>query len=216
MQVDGLTREAVQKVLKARSETGLFASFSDFLRRAGVNRCDAERLVRAGCFDALEGKERRPALLWEVLHYQQQSSALLFEMKTELPKPPPYDETAVLRQEAESLGHLVSRHPLALYRSQCLRHKPIRASRMLEYAGKWVTMVGWWITTKTVDDKYGRPMEFISFEDTTAIFDTTFFPEVYARFCRKLSQRRPYVLKGAVEVEFGVATLRVKWVEFIQ
>ncbi|MBJ6725211.1 DNA polymerase III subunit alpha [Geomesophilobacter sediminis] len=215
MQVDGLTRDGAGKLLQEREERGRFASFGEFLRRARVTRSDAERLVRAGCFDGVEGKERRPALLWELLHFQQQATALLFEQKTELPEPPPYDEATVLRQEVESLGFLVSRHPLTLYREECLQRKPIRASRMLEHAGKWVTMVGWWITTKTVEDKHGRPMEFVSFEDTTAIFDTTFFPEVYARFCRKLSQKRPYVMKGAVEVEFGVPTLRVKWLDFL-
>lgn len=215
MQIDGLTQDAAQKVLKCCTEGGHYRSFADFLRRTELNRSDVERLIRGGCFDTLDGRERRPALLWELLHFQHQSSALLFEQKTELPAPPPYDEATVLRQETESLGFLVSRHPITLYRTACLRHKPIRAARMFEYAGKWVTMVGWWITTKTVDDKFGRPMEFVSFEDTTAIFDTTFFPEVYARFCRKLSQRRPYVIKGAVEVEFGVPTLRVKWIDFL-
>jgi error-prone DNA polymerase len=58
-------------------------------------------------------------------------------------------------------------------------------------------------------------MEFVSFEDTTAIFDATFFPAAYGRFCRKLSRLRPYVLKGRVEEDFGVATLRVEWVGFL-
>jgi error-prone DNA polymerase len=42
-------------------------------------------------------------------------------------------------------------------------------------------------------------------------FDSLEGADVYARFCRKLSQRCPYLLKGIVDVEeeFGVATLRV-------
>ncbi|MBU5614168.1 DNA polymerase III subunit alpha [Geomonas azotofigens] len=215
MQIDGLTREGAQRLLKERREHGAFTSFRDFLRRANVQRADAERLVKAGCFDVLEGEQRRPALLWELLHFQQQATALLFEQNTELPTPPPYDAETVLRQEVEALGFLASRHPLALYKAQWQRHRPIKASELITHSGQWVTMVGWWITTKTVEDKHGRPMEFVSFEDVTAIFDATFFPDVYARFCRKLSQRRPYLLKGVVEEEFGVATLRVKWVGFL-
>jgi error-prone DNA polymerase len=215
MQLDGLTREGAQKLLKERGERGRFSSFADFLGRVNATRSDLERLVKAGCFDALHGKEKRPALLWELLHFQQQATALLFEMQTELPKAPPYDAKTVLQQEVESLGFLVSQHPLTLYKEQWLRHRPIKGSELRRNCGKWVTMVGWWITTKTVEDKHGRPMEFISFEDVTAIFDATFFPDVYARFCRKLSQRRPYLLKGVVEEEFGVATLRVKWVGFL-
>jgi len=215
MQLDGLTRETAGRLLAERRERGAFTSFQDFLRRVNAARADCERLVKGGCFDSLEGVEKRPSLLWELLHFQQQSTGLLFEQKTELPHPPPYDAKTVLRQEVESLGFLVSRHPLTLYKEQWQRHRPIKASELGQHAGKWVTMVGWWISTKTVEDKNGRPMEFISFEDVTSIFDATFFPDVYARFCRKLSQRRPYLLKGMVEEEFGVATLRVKWVGFL-
>jgi error-prone DNA polymerase len=215
MQIDGLTRDAVDRLLKDRTQRGKFASFRQFLNRVNIHRADAERLVKGGCFDSLDGEQKRPALLWELLNFQQQSTGLLFEQKTELPQAAAYDAKVVLRQEVESLGFLVSRHPLTLYKGQWLRHKPIKASELSNYVGKWVTMVGWWITTKTVEDKHGRPMEFISFEDVSAIFDATFFPDVYARFCRKLSQRRPYLLKGIVEQEFGVATLRVKWVGFL-
>lgn len=58
-------------------------------------------------------------------------------------------------------------------------------------------------------------MEFVSFEDTTAIYDTTFFPSSYTRFCRQLVRDRPYLLKGKIEAEFGVATLTVEWVGFL-
>jgi DNA polymerase III alpha subunit len=85
---------------------------------------------------------------------------------------------------------------------------------MLEWRNRYITMIGWWVTAKTVQDKDGRPMEFVSFEDTTGIFDATFFPQAYARFCQKLTHARPYVLKGKVEEEFGVATLTVEWVGF--
>ena len=215
MQIDGLTRDGAERLLRERVERGEFSSFLNFLSRVNAARSDTERLVKAGCFDSLEGKGKRPTLLWELLNFQQQSTGLLFEQSTELPVAPAYDAKMVLRQEVESLGFLISQHPLTLYQEAWLRHKPIKGSELIKFSGKWVTMVGWWITTKMVEDKQGRPMEFVSFEDVTAIFDATFFPDVYARFCRKLSQRRPYLIKGVVEEEFGVATLRVKWVGFL-
>jgi error-prone DNA polymerase len=215
MQIEGLTRDGAEKLLRERRERGNFTSFQNFLRRVALPRADTERLVKAGCFDSLAGRERRPALLWELLNFQQQSGSLLFEQHTELPAAPAHDAALVLRHEVESLGFLVSRHPLTLHKAAWQRHKPIRAADLINYAGQWVTMVGWWITTKVVEDKHGRPMEFVSFEDVSAIFDATFFPDVYARFCRKLSQRRPYLIKGIAEEEFGVATLRVKWIGFL-
>jgi error-prone DNA polymerase len=58
-------------------------------------------------------------------------------------------------------------------------------------------------------------MEFISFEDTTAIYETVFFPEVYRKFCRMLSNARPYLLRGLVEEDFGAISLTVKHIEFL-
>jgi error-prone DNA polymerase len=72
-------------------------------------------------------------------------------------------------------------------------------------------MAGWWVTAKAVSTKHGQPMEFVTFEDTTATFETTFFPRAYDRYCRKLTRHRPYLLRGKVEEEFGVATLNVQW-----
>ena len=86
---------------------------------------------------------------------------------------------------------------------------------MNDWEGRYVTMIGWWVTGKTVRDKGGRPMEFVSFEDTTAIFDATFFPKAYERFCKKLTRHRPFLLKGKVEEEFGVAALNIEWVDFL-
>ncbi len=218
MQVQGLTTRGVEALLEARGG-GRFGSFRDFLRRVAIDPADVRRLVKAGCFDALEGMERRPALLWELLahHYgEPQQSGLLFpEAPATLPVPPPYDEEEVLRQELEALGMLVSRHPLTLHRRALSRLKPVPAADLLQWTGRHVSVAGWWVTAKTVQDKDGRPMEFVSFEDTTAIFDATFFPAAYARFCRKLSRHRPYLLKGKVEEDYGVATLTVEWVGFL-
>ncbi len=218
MQVQGLTRRAVEALIEARGG-GRFGSFRDFLRRVLIDSADVRRLVKAGCFDTLEGMARRPALLWELLahhHHEPQQSGLLFpEAPATLPSPPPYDEEEVLRQEIETLGMLVSRHPLSLHRLALSRLKPVPAADLLQWTGRYVTVAGWWVTAKTVQDKDGRPMEFVSFEDTTAIFDATFFPAAYARFCRKLTRHRPYLLKGKVEEEYGVATLTVEWVGFL-
>jgi len=78
-----------------------------------------------------------------------------------------------------------------------------------------VTTVGWWVTGKLITTKDDEPMEFISFEDTSALYETTFFPQAYARFCHILNRSRPYVLTGVVEEEFGVVTLTVDSVRLL-
>ena len=74
-------------------------------------------------------------------------------------------------------------------------------------------MPGWLITRKEVLTMAGEPMEFVSFEDTTAIYETVFFPEVFRRFCRFLDMDRPYLLFGNVECDLGAVNLTVDKVE---
>ncbi len=221
MQIRELSRQGLVRLLRER-ERAPFASFGDFLRRVDPEAADARQLVKAGCFDTLEGKKCRPRLLWELLAHTRRfatgESGQLFAAEREdalLPKPPPYDEATVLRQELATLGFLVSCHPLALWRRRIAALGAVPAERLGAWTGRYITLVGWWVTGKTVPTRLGEPMEFVSFEDTSAIFEATFFPRAYARFCRMLSRRRPYVLKGKVESEFGVPTLTVEWVGFL-
>jgi DNA polymerase-3 subunit alpha/error-prone DNA polymerase len=56
-------------------------------------------------------------------------------------------------------------------------------------------------------------MEFLTFEDETGVAETTFFPEVYRRFCHMIDRKQPYLLTGKVEKDWGATTLTVEKVE---
>ncbi len=219
MQIHGLTAAGNRALLAERERGGPYRDFGDFLRRVALDAEDVRRLVKAGCYDALEGRERRSRLLWELLARGaaavREGNLELFAELPALPEPSGYDDRTVLNQELETLGMLVSCHPLDLHRRAIARIKPLPARELGAWAGRYVTMIGWWVTGKPVQDKDGRPMEFVTFEDTTGLFDATFFPQAYARFCRKLTRLRPYLLKGKVEEAFGVATLTVEWVGYL-
>jgi len=58
-------------------------------------------------------------------------------------------------------------------------------------------------------------MEFVSFEDTTALYETTFFPRAYERFCALITRNRPFLLRGRVEEDFGAAMLNINYVELL-
>ncbi len=220
MQVQGLTRKSREELLRERREKGPFRSFRDFLRRTALDFEDIRRLIRSGCFDALEGKKRRPALLWELL--ERPASGRQPELFSEAPlltvapPAPDFDAAAVLRQELQSLGFLVSFHPLALYQGAIAALRPVPATEMRRWVGRHITMVGWCITGKVVQTREREPMEFVTFEDATDMFETVFFPRAYARFCQLLSRHRPYVLKGKVEEELGSLSLRVEWVDLLE
>ena len=222
MQVKGLKAAALDRLLAARARDGAFASFEEFLRRVDPDPADAAALVRAGAFDRMGGAglALRPKLLWRLDAWRgarpRGANLELFPSEVALPPARPYDEGQVLAQEVDSLGFLLSRHPLSLYESQLARVRHVPAREMARHVGRRVTMIGWWVTGKVVQTKAGEPMEFVSFEDTTEIYEATFFPEAYARFCHLLTRARPFVLRGKIEEDLGAVSIVVEAVSLME
>lgn len=225
MQLKGIKQTALERVIIEREENGRFTSFESFLERMPeLDTSDIRILIKAGCFDGIEGTQARPSLMWYL--YQNHSRkarrgkpSSLLELKERndyhIPDVGAYSVKTMLIHEADVLGFLISQHPLNLY-SGLLQHLHfVRGCDLGKYVGKEVPVVGWLITGKVVHTKDDEPMEFISFEDTTAIYETVFFPETYRKFCRMLSNARPYLLRGLVEEDFGAISLTVKHVEFL-
>jgi len=226
MQVQGLSAAAMEAVCRAREADGPFRSLEDFLRRVAIDPSDARLLIRAGAFDSLAAGSTRPELMWRWVRWsegrvpergrpQRDLFAEPGEAPAALPAAPGYDERTMLRHEAETLGFLISRHPLTLYGSEVEGLRRVAGDDLHKHVGRNVTTIGWLVTGKVVDTKQDEPMEFVSFEDTTAIYETTLFPDVYRRFCHMLSHARPYVLRGKVEEEFGAVTLTVTDIRFL-
>ena len=224
LEIRGLQDSAADMVLAEREKRGPFASFGDLLRRAPIDPSDVGRLIRAGACDAFDA---RPRLHWRLREWEGRgpgrrrgTPSLFPEEAGPLPDPRPHDAAKLLRDEEEALGLLLSRHPLTLHRDALLALRragvrPVRGSEMGRHVGERVAMVGWLVTGKLVTTKDDEPMEFVSFEDTTAIYETTFFPRAYERFCRMLTTARPYLLRGRVEEDFGAVTLTVEEVRFL-
>jgi len=129
--------------------------------------------------------------------------------------PSQYSKTLMLKHEIETLGFILSIHPLDRYRNILRRLNHVPAKDLHRHVGKHVTMVGWMVTGKTVHTREGDPMKFVSFEDTTGLYEAVFFPKAYHRFCHMLNAMRPYLLKGKVEEDFTAVTLTVDWIDFL-
>ena len=121
----------------------------------------------------------------------------------------------MLRHELETLGFLLSLHPLDQYEDILKGLDYVRARDFHAHVGERVTTIGWLVTGKTVYTKDGDPMKFVSFEDTTGLYESVFFPKVYNQFCHMLNEMRPYILKGKVEEDFGSISLTVSWIGFL-
>jgi len=164
---------------------------------AGTGRRYAGLSVSAGARTRLRAASPLPA-------------ASLFEETFEPPRAAPYDEVTCLRHELQTLGVLVSRHPLELFRPWLERFPLVPAARLADHVGRTVLVAGWFVTAKTVLTRKEEPMEFVSFEDTTALYETTFFPRAFDRFSTLLTPTKPFILRGRVEEDFGAVSLTVE------
>ena len=223
MQLKGLEKKAMNAILSQRRKGGRYRSLTDLLQRVKLELSDLGILVKSGCLDALEPQKTRPQLLWQARLYfadrPKASSATmsLFEETTvnKAPQIENYDEETILQHEIQTLGFLLSRHPLSLYEKKIAKLSYVKGKDLHSCAGKKVRTIGWFITGKVTSTKNEDLMEFLSFEDTTAIYETTFFPKTFAKFVHILSRDRPYILEGRVDQQFGAVTLSVEKVEYL-
>ena len=226
MQLRDLREEAREGLVRERDRNGRFASFSSFLERthACVRFQDVRILLRAGCFDRLEGAARRAALLWEALRFFNRHEApvqgRLFGTDSSPParqaargrKAAPLSREERARCEVETLGFPLCLHPLERYGEVLAGLRRVRARDLPSRVGTRVTLAGWPVTGKTVHSREGDPMKFVSFEDETGLYEAVFFPREYRRFCALLEGKRAYVVKGRVERELGAITVTVGWI----
>lgn len=224
MQIKELSHEAREVIVRERGKNGPFSSFQNFFGRTSphLRLRDVRVLIKAGCFDDLGEKGEggsRADFLWQALRFfaQKKSSPGLFPVPGVLHRKAgnTFSRRILLEQEKESLGFLLSVHPLQLYTSAMEKTACIHARDLPLLVGKTVSIAGWMVTGKTVRTKEGGLMKFITFEDLTGIYETVFFPEVYHQYCHLLNAARPYLIKGRVEEDFGAVTVTVLRLGFL-
>jgi len=239
MQLKDLHQESGEAILHERTKNGPFISLEDFLNRTGshIHLQDVRILIKAGCFDSI-GHTTRPGLTWQALEFFTQEAptqtlpleegrqgggqAGLFDrrqtpvpLRRSTPRQRPYPKRLMLKHEMETLGFLLSIHPLDRYNGILKGFDYVKARDLHTRVGKRVTTIGWLVTGKTVHTKDGDHMKFVTFEDTTGIYETVFFPKVYNQFCHMLNEMRPYILKGRVEEDLGAINITVNWIGFL-
>jgi error-prone DNA polymerase len=222
MQLKSLKESALDCILEERERGGLYRSFEDFIRRTRLDPSDVRILIKAGCLDSIARDRSRAELLWQTEVGRQkrpvppQTALPLFDEETvRVPELGHYDFRTTLLHEVEILGFPLSVHPLELYQDHWRGPDIVPAKEMEKHIGEWVTMVGWWVTNKMVYTKQEEPMAFISFEDTTALYETIFFPDTFRKYCSRFTPVRPYLLKGVVEDDLGAISLHVQEMGFL-
>jgi error-prone DNA polymerase len=225
MQIRNVSWRTIELILEERERGSPFRSLQDLLWRVHIPEADGLILIKAGTLDCLEPQMNRPQILWAFLAHVRSHSTVVQQRGAtghlfafhgnDYPIPPlkDYDPKNQLRHEAEALGFLISTHPLTLYAARLKGLQTIQAKDMADHMGEDVTMIGWCITRRTVITSHDELMEFVSFEDTTAIFETNIFPPAFRRYAHLIDLNEPFVLRGRVEDDHGCVTLNVSDVD---
>jgi DNA-directed DNA polymerase III PolC len=225
-QLQNIRQATVENILRQRNEQGPYRSLENLLARVNFTPADAAVLAKSGALDCLAGGLNRPRLLWvleAMLNCRAQTKGIyagksgqmnLFSRRTMIPPPslPDLSAQQKWRQEIETLGFILSVHPLEMFKPSphALPFPVAAASDLARQVGRRVWLWGWPITRKEVVTREGEPMEFVSFEDQSAMYETVFFPKAFKRFCQHLDVDRAYLLYGRVESEFDTPSLTVE------
>jgi len=204
MQIKSLQEDLVARIILERQTNGPYRSLHDVLDRVKPAMAQATFLIKAGCFDSIGGELTRPALLWRLFASQAAKPPCY------LPIPPEYSRSQKLHHECELFGFPLSCHPLDLFKDTLDRIPRILAKDMAQHVGEEVTVIGWLVMEKIISTKKGEPMEFITLEDQTSLYDATLFPQAYCRYCHLLATNQAYVVTGLVEEQFSAVTLTVR------
>lgn len=212
--IKGLSERTIQKILLERGKIP-FQNCSDFFYRVSPSEDEGRALIHSGALDRIGGGAKREELLWNFATFKKinhQGSALSLFPPC-LPPAPQLKSISVrerLRYQYRYLGFLCHHHPITLVTKG--RGSMVKAQHLSQYIGKKVAVAGWLLTGKIVSTKTGEAMEFLTFEDETASFETTFFPRVYRRHAHILDSGYGYLLHGVVDEDFGAISLTVQMV----
>jgi len=206
MAINRLQKKTMTEILDER-KAGDFTSLSDFLLRTNLELSDLMVLTNAGCFSDLE-----PTLTHREISFQVASHKIDTDKDDSLPSSVfNGDLTAVQKHELEieSFGFPISVHPLKPYLTT-FKGKVKKAKDIPKFAGQTINLLGVYITRKVTSTKKREPMEFVTFEDETDIYECVMFPDTYQKYGDLLNWEQLFILRGKVEESFGVFTLTIE------
>jgi DNA polymerase-3 subunit alpha len=213
--VKNVGEPAARAIIRAREESGPFASIWDFTERVdpqASNKRALESLVKCGALDSTVAtrKGMLEALEAALSHgARAQTDRLLgqsslFGEEEKLENVPiggeEFEKNELLRLEKEVLGLYVSEHPLHSVRDQ-LRRKTDCSLAELERRrdGEVVTVGGIVSALKHLTTKKGEPMVFMRLDDVTGGAEVVVFNSVYAAARELCTADRILVVKGRID-----------------
>jgi len=111
--------------------------------------------------------------------------------------------------ELQVFGFPVSVHPLARYRP--LLSPRIKYARDIPHnVGRSIYLIGVYITRKESRTRKSEPMEFLTLEDESDIYECVLFPNAFKEFGDLLHWETLFIIRGTIEESYGVCSITIE------
>ncbi|OZC03030.1 DNA polymerase III subunit alpha [Rubricoccus marinus] len=229
--IKGVGLGAIEKMLEAREKAGgafedLFEMVRDLDLRT-VGKKTIEALACAGALDMFEGHRAQLAeavpLAWQYAQKHQADTAAgqnsLFggdmggvsQFVPQLPHKEPWGKGEALRHERDLMGFYVSGHPLDDYAAEAKAFASVALNdteRVPHESDQTICGILTSIERKTT--KSGRPIAFLTVEDTGGACEVVCFAQTLERFGHLLEADMPMLVRGKAETSRGDLKLIAK------
>jgi len=217
---------AIESMVHARKEEGLFTSIFDFCRRIDLrlnNRKVLESLIKSGSFDvfhirrsqmmavlekALEAGTRgqKEKEIGQFSFYNTGHEESGFGKNDEtFPDIPEWPQAQILTNEKALLGFYLSGHPLDRYKTEIEKFADFTTANIHGARdGQDARMIGLIASVKlTTTKKTNERMAIVGLEDIDGAMELVVFPSSYAQISSYLKENTVVVVKGKVSFRDG-------------
>ncbi|MDX5299104.1 MAG: OB-fold nucleic acid binding domain-containing protein, partial [Gammaproteobacteria bacterium] len=229
--IKGLGEGPIQSIVESREQQGPYKDLFDFCARVDlrkVNKRALEALIRAGALDKLgPNRAQMMASLEKAIARAGQQSrnedvgiADLFgdALMTHAQEEDAYAEVAHLREwsdkerlqgEKETLGLFLTGHPFDQYEREIRRFASTPIAQ-LKPSRNPQKIAGLLVNVRTMKNKKGQNIAFLTLDDRSARMDVTLFAETWAA-CRDAVQKDAVlVVEGEVSHDDYSGTLKLR------
>ena len=213
--IKGVGEAAVEGIVANRNSHGPFHDLFDFCRRIDLrkaNRRVLEALLKSGALDEL-GPGRAtlmatlPSATTMAEHYLRDQAAGQNDLfGTTAPEAkatgafvtqPEWIEEQRLLHEKETLGLYLTGHPITRYESELAQITDCRIADIKPQPDKTVVIAGLVTAIRSLPNRRGERMAFVTLDDRSGRIEITVFAETYQRYRDLLVKERLLVVAGA-------------------
>lgn len=221
--IKGVGEGAVAEVVKARERVGRFRSIFQFCEEVDhkvLNKSLLEAFIKAGAFDSTGARRRQlfeaidQALQMGIQAQKDRMSAQTSLFGDDvgggkqdlaaieaglLPNVPEWKDSELLAHERTALGFFLTRHPLDPYKETLERFATAKTAELAALGDKAeVTIGGQIVGVRTLLDKKGNTMAFLTIEDFSGKCDAVIFGSTYGDVRQHCVQDNVVFIRGKV------------------